>query len=270
MKPTLLLLLILSLVSNVRSQEATPPAGPSGAMPSGLPDLPGLAELQGLAAAPEVVDSNPPSASPEGGATNVPAQPSVSGATTPENGAVPSVAGPPDQAPTDPSGTPPAGDVGKLDFLQRSNLILAKILDSDRAVDPFGMIMDPANAKETPILADQYAEVEETPVLNNSSLKTALLGLPITGVYPQRDQIVLGARSFAVGDQFGMRLQDLTIRLRFEGVRGQEVYFKDMETREVTSIPFNARPAEFEPLRRGEKRPAGDGIIPMGDLFIVN
>lgn len=171
-----------------------------------------------------------------------------------------------------PTGPDTAGATGeaKIDFLQRSNLIHAKLLDNERAVDPFGMIMDPANAKATPVLADQYAEVEETPVLNQSSLKSALATLPITGVYPSRELIVIGARSFAVGGQFGMRLQELTIRLRFEGIRNGEIFFKDMETREVTSIPFNPRPAEFEPLRKGEKRQTGNGIQAMNDLYIAN
>jgi hypothetical protein len=164
----------------------------------------------------------------------------------------------------------PGGDTGKVDFLQRSNLILARLLENERPMDPFGLVMDPANAKAAPVLADQYEEVEETPQLNSSSLKNALLTLPITGIYPKRGMIVLGARTFEVGGQFGMKLQDLTIRLRFEGIRDGEIFFKDMETREVTSIPFNPRPAEFEPIAKGAKREPGQGISAMNDLFIAN
>jgi hypothetical protein len=82
--------------------------------------------------------------------------------------------------------------------------------------------------------------------------------------------IVLGARTFEVGGQFGMKIQDLTIRLRFEGIRNGEIFFKDMETREVTSIPFNPRPSEFEPIAKGSKREPGQGISAMRDLFIAN
>ncbi|MDH4410256.1 MAG: hypothetical protein QE273_11630 [Verrucomicrobiales bacterium] len=67
-----------------------------------------------------------------------------------------------------------------------------------------------------------------------------------------------------------MKLQDLTIRLRFEGIRGGEIFFKDMETSEVTSLPYNVLPAEFEPIVKGSKRAPGQGIIPMNDLYIAN
>jgi hypothetical protein len=172
---------------------------------------------------------------------------------------------------------PPTGAEGKgkggaseLDFIARSNFIFAKLMKSTRSMDPFGQQMDPANAKESPMLAEQYAEIEETPTLNNSSLKSALLTLPITGVYPQRNLIVIGARSFAAGGQFGMKLQELTIRLRFEGVRGKQIFFKDMETQEVTSIEFDPRPQEFEPLTNAGPQPLGSGIVSMKELFIAN
>ncbi|MBP9226060.1 MAG: hypothetical protein KBF76_19470, partial [Verrucomicrobiales bacterium] len=121
-----------------------------------------------------------------------------------------------------------------------------------------------------PVLADQYKEIEETPVLNNSSLKSALMTLPITGIYPHQNRIVIGARSFSAGGQFGMKLQELTIRLRFEGIRGKNAYFKDMETQEISFINYNPLPTEFEPLKRESAQERGMGIIPMNELFIVN
>lgn len=159
---------------------------------------------------------------------------------------------------------------GELDFIARANFIFSKLMKNTRAMDPFGQQMDPANAKESPMLAEQYAEIEDTPALNNSSLKSALMTLPITGVYPQRDVIVIGARSFSPGGQFGMKLQELTIRLRFEGVRGKEIFFKDMETQEVTSIEFNPLPQEFEPITKSDRQAAPSGIISMKELFIAN
>lgn len=153
---------------------------------------------------------------------------------------------------------------------QRSNFIVAKINSDVRVRDPFGMIMDPTNTVENN-LADQYEDAEETPVLNNSSLKNAIQDLPITGVYPKRQVIVLGARAFQKGGQFGMKLDELTIRLRFEGIKGSEVFFKDMDTQEVATVDFNPKPKEFEPITQENKsKPRGEGILPMNDLFIVN
>jgi hypothetical protein len=67
-----------------------------------------------------------------------------------------------------------------------------------------------------------------------------------------------------------MKLQELTIRLRFEGIRGKNAYFKDMETQEISFINYNPLPTEFEPLKRESAQERGMGIIPMNELFIVN
>ena len=170
-----------------------------------------------------------------------------------------------------PPGKPGEKDGNEVSFLERSNLILAKLQENKRPTDPFGLLMDPANVQEAPDLAEQYEEVaEEAPALNNSSLKTALHTLPITGIYPQRGVVVIGARSFPIGGEFGMKLQELTIRLRFEGMKGTEVFFKDLETQEVASIPFNPLPTEFEPLTKSSGNSRGSGIVPMNELFIAN
>ncbi|MAS95818.1 MAG: hypothetical protein CMO55_21655 [Verrucomicrobiales bacterium] len=165
----------------------------------------------------------------------------------------------------------PAESTGTAKIVQqRADFVVAKVNSNSRVRDPFGMIMDPTNTVENG-LADQYAEEEETVVLNNSSLKNALQDLPITGVYPNRQMIVLGARAFSKGGQFGMKLDELTIRLRFEGIKGSEVYFKDMDTQEVATVDFNPKPKEFEAITKDTKnKPRGNGILPMNDLFIVN
>ncbi|MBP6600573.1 MAG: hypothetical protein KA250_02135 [Verrucomicrobiales bacterium] len=194
-------------------------------------------------------DASPPTTVPEPKTLEVPGQTST--------------------GPEDP-GSPLAPTDEKLGFLARSNFIFGKILENHRSVDPFGFTMDPGSTSLAPVLADQYKEIEETPVLNNSSLKSALMTLPITGIYPHQNRIVIGARSFSAGGQFGMKLQELTIRLRFEGIRGKNAYFKDMETQEISFINYNPLPTEFEPLKRESAQERGMGIIPMNELFIVN
>jgi len=159
---------------------------------------------------------------------------------------------------------------GQLDLIQRTNFIISKIRNNFRQMDPFGMPMDPTNPSEAPALSEQYEDEEEIPVLNNSSLKSALETLPISGIYPSKSVVVIGARSFSRGDQFGMRLEELTIRLRFEGIRGHSIFFKDLDTQEVASVDFNPTPKEFEPITSNSTPPETNGIVPMNDLFIVN
>ncbi|MEM6277920.1 MAG: hypothetical protein AAF733_00475 [Verrucomicrobiota bacterium] len=159
---------------------------------------------------------------------------------------------------------------GKLDFVARAESTIDRILSNSRQVDPFGLAMDPTNMMETSRIADQYEDMEDTPVITNSALKNALQTLPITGIYPQQHTIVLGARTFKKGGIFGMKLEELTIRLRFEGVKGGSLYFKDLDTQEIATVEFNSKPAEFEPITSGSQAPRGKGIVPMDELYIVN
>ena len=159
----------------------------------------------------------------------------------------------------------------EIEAIRRSKFVLSKIRNNVRAVDPFGMFMDPANSESSAMLADQYSEPEEqTQALTESSLKKALESLPITGFYPQKRMLVIGARTLQLGGQFGMKLDELTIRLRFEAIRGESLYFRDIDTQEVTSIDFNARPKEFERITDSPKPAPGRGIVPMNELFIVD
>jgi hypothetical protein len=287
MKSIALILTFLSTVTISAQPGLLPPKPEAAAAPNrdtqGA-EVPTLPEVEAPGSTPA-----PKSPAPKSAGSSFT---TISGAAAPRSGSLaftPSQAPPsappsPDSAPpsgpaaTNAPGTPPPGvgvakaaeDSRKVDFLQRSNLILAKLLDSERVVDPFGLSMDPANAKEAPVLADQYEEEKEATVVNNSMLRNALLTLPITGIYPQQEKIVIGARTFLLGDQFGMKLQDLTIRLRFEGIREGEIFFKDTETSEVTSLPYRVLPPEFEPMVKGTKQAPGEGILPMNDLFIVN
>lgn len=164
----------------------------------------------------------------------------------------------------------PPGEDSEIGDIARSSLIAAKILSDQRFLDPFGMAMDPANRAEVASLAENYEETEETPTLNNSALRNALGRLPITGVYPGRQVVVVGPRAFERGQQIGLRAEGITLRLRFEGIYNRLVYFRDMETNEVTSVEFNPLPPEFEPIRPGSKREPGEGIHAMNSLFIAN
>jgi hypothetical protein len=178
----------------------------------------------------------------------------------------------PDENPEIP-GTSPikmAEEVKQLDFLKRADEVVAKIRDSKRQMDPFGMPMDPTNMVASPILSEQYGDLDEVPTLNSSSLKNALDTLPISGVYPSKGKIVLGARSFNRGDVFGMKLEELTIRLRFEGIKGHSIFFKDLDTQEVATVDFNTKPKEFEPITSSSAPAPLKGIQRMNELFIVN
>ncbi len=261
----LAILSLLIVPASPGQEESLPPLPgviTSGSISAQIQSSPGAAIAQN---ADEVPDEPAENAPTKAHPAPVAGDPASTLAVADPGGSADNPATPPG-TPSSPGAAPEKG----LDYLQRSNLILTMILENERAVDPFGLVMDPANAKSTPVLAEQYKEEEEPTVLNSSSLKSALMSLPITGVYPKKEVVVIGARAFPVGGQFGMKLQELTIRLRFEGIRGGEIYFKDMETREITSVPFNVRPAEFEPLNKESKPETGAGISSMGELFIAN
>lgn len=252
----LCLILSVSVAGLSIAQEVLPtkPAEskPKFSLPFKIPGLSGGNEEASPAAA---IDSPVLAENADGGDS---AAPSIEG----EGSTAPGQEGLP------PGVQPDSGD--NIDFVQRSNFIISKIRNNFRQLDPFGMPMDPTNPAESPALATQYEEIEEAPVLTNSSLKSALKTLPISGIYPNKSMIVIGARSFSRGDQFGMKFEELTIRLRFEGLRGHQIYFKDLDTQEVASVDFSPTPKEFEPITSNSSAPKSDGIVPMDSLFIVN
>ncbi|MBU6179091.1 MAG: hypothetical protein KGR69_05470 [Verrucomicrobia bacterium] len=251
--PSIVLFAVI-LASPCPAQEKAPTAAPS-APPAGVTGEP-ASEPPGEPAVNPAAD-NGGAVSTTGGEVAV-ASPAVPTVPPGGTGAVASSENPSDA-------TAPK----KLDFLQRSNLILAKILENIRPTDPFGMPMDPANA---PAIAEPtpYEEAEAPATVDSSALKDALRSLPITGVYPRRQILVLGPRTFRNGGEFGMKIDETTIRLRFDGIRDGEIFFTDMDTREAVSIPFNAKPTEFEPMGDQGKPAPGAGISSMNDLFIAD
>ncbi|MDF1740141.1 MAG: hypothetical protein P1U86_13345 [Verrucomicrobiales bacterium] len=173
------------------------------------------------------------------------------------------------ESPADLPDTPEA-EAGAFSRLERTSMILSKIRDNERVVDPFGLPMDPGGLPSGSILADQYDEIVEEREVSETSLASALQELTLTGAYPTNQKIVLGARSFVKGDEFGMRFGELTLRIRFEGIEKKKVYFRDMDTKELAFLNFNPKPIEFEPMFKNSHLSTPDGITSMNNLFIVN
>ena len=256
MKPirTALPLALAALLASPAAAQETSPAAPS------CPPAAAVGETS------STVPTEAPAPRPEGDAGAVP---TTDGEVAVANPAVP--ASPPDEAGAASSGPNSSADATpkQPDLMQRSNLILAKILENIRPTDPFGMPMDPANAPVINATASS-GEGEATTTVDSTALKDALSSLPITGVYPLRQILVLGPRTFRTGGEFGIKIDDATIRLRFDGIRGGEIFFTDMDNEEAVSIPFNAKPAEFEPIGGQGKTATETGISSMRDLFIAD
>lgn len=169
-------------------------------------------------------------------------------------------------------GLPDRSDAKSNSFasLERTSMVLTKIRDNKRAVDPFGLPMDPGGLPSGSVLADQYDEIVEEREVSATSLASALQQLSLTGAYPAVQKVVVGPRSFNKGEEFGMRFGELTLRIRFEGIEKKKVYFRDMDTQELAFLDFNPRPQEFEPMFKNSLLTMPDGINPMNKLFIVN
>ena len=164
----------------------------------------------------------------------------------------------------------PNAQAGPSSQLERMSMILTKIRDNERVVDPFGLPMDPGGLPSGSILADQYEEIVEKTEVSATSLASALQQLSLTGAYPGDQKIVVGPRAFKRGEEFGMRFGELTLRIRFEGIEKAKVYFRDMDTKELAFLDFSPRPQEFEPMFKNSRLTTPEGIDSMDNLFIVN
>ncbi len=164
----------------------------------------------------------------------------------------------------------PDAEFNSFSSLERTSMILSKIRDSKRVVDPFGLPMDPGGLPNGSVLADKYDEIVVEREVSETSLASALQQLTLTGAYPTAQKVVLGPRSFKKGESFGMRFGELTLRIRFEGIQKKKVYFRDMDTKELAFLDFNPIPKEFEPMFKNSHLTTPKGIDPMNKLFIVN
>ncbi len=117
----------------------------------------------------------------------------------------------------------------------RTGMIIKKIDENLRNVDPFGLPMMPdknlpveepgTTEKEEPVEGPDGSEQKEFAI-------RAAEKIPITGVYPDRQALVVKGRLREAGESIVVRVENLEITLQFLGLNEDEIHFRDVDTGE--------------------------------------
>lgn len=129
-----------------------------------------------------------------------------------------------------------AEKIKNFGFLKIGQNVLGKLDSREQAEDPFGMAMDPENALPETEVAEEVVPDGEEEVVLKTSLEEALTKLSITGAFPDRKQIMIGAQELGVGDDIVIDYKETVFTLRIMQITSSELTLKDQETQEVGKL----------------------------------
>ena len=135
-------------------------------------------------------------------------------------------------------------------FLDYARKLVDRLDKRERKVDPFGMPMDPKQegGAEVPMAMDD--PIEDGP---KTSLQEAVSRFRVTGVYPNRKEVVVGAQSLRVGDQILIKHGEVDFNLEISKVEKDSVELVDLETGEIAGVSLGIVQAIPQGMTR--KRP---------------
>jgi hypothetical protein len=140
------------------------------------------------------------------------------------------------------------------DVNEYSARIASKFLIKSQGRDPFGNNQDLTVA---PIAKTTTNEVVVQP--NRITLAEIVKRLSITMIRHGEKQIIIGTRSFTLGDEIPVTISGKPLALKFTAITAQQLTFKNVATGETAIRELNPRPAGMTP---GKKRDTPVGMTP--------
>lgn len=119
-------------------------------------------------------------------------------------------------------------------FLKFARDLVEKLEKRDREVDPFGMAMDPEHELAMPVVEATEEEGDEKV---KTSLEEALSKFHVTGVFPSRREVMIGAQTLGVGDQLVIKHQGAEFHMEIADIDTKEVRLRDTDTGEKATVP---------------------------------
>lgn len=158
-----------------------------------------------------------------------------------------------------------------------SKKVVDKIEERDRKQDPFGMAMDPENAIEEPVAAAEEETGEEEPEAVRTSLQEALGKFRVNGIFPARQEIIVGAQNLGVGDAVVIDYQADRFNLVIVRISQDEILMRDTDTGEEAGVPLGFASSMPAGMHRRQPRLAGESaagadsntIVPMSRRMVT-
>lgn len=166
-----------------------------------------------------------------------------------------------------------ADKIKNFNFLSKSQKVVTKLDEKERKQDPFGMAMDPEEA--LPEITPDMTGDDEISDVPATTLQEALQKLNVTGIFPQKGEIMVGAQNLGVGDAVMIDYKGVAFNLSIEKVAQTELVVKDTDTGETASlaIGFDGKLPEGMSRRRPEateedKARQAQTIVPMAERVV--
>ncbi len=131
-----------------------------------------------------------------------------------------------------------AEKIKNFGFLGKSQNVLKKLEDRERKEDPFGMAMDPEEALPEVVADVPVEEGLEEEAAPRTSLQEALQKFQVTGIFPSRGEIIVGAQNLGVGDDVVIDYKGVAFNLTIQAVSQNEIVMRDADTGEEASVPL--------------------------------
>jgi hypothetical protein len=168
-----------------------------------------------------------------------------------------------------------AEKIKNFGFLKVGQDVLGKLDSRDQAEDPFGLAMDPEDElPEVEGSNEPIVEGEEETVIR-TSLQEALTKLSITGAFPGRKQIMIGAQELGVGDEIVIDYKETVFSLNILKITSSELVLKDKDTQEEASVQIGFSNALPEGMSRQvpsttveDKAREDSTIVPMSSRAV--
>lgn len=129
-----------------------------------------------------------------------------------------------------------ADKIKNFGFLKIAQGVMGKLESRNQKEDPFGMAMDPENELPEVEAADEPVQESEEEAVLKTSLQEALTKLNITGVFPARKMIMIGAQELGVGDEIVIDFKETRFDLDILKITNTELVLKDRETQEEANV----------------------------------
>lgn len=129
-----------------------------------------------------------------------------------------------------------AEQIKNFNFLSMSQGLMKKLEDRDQAEDPFGMAMDPENELPEMAATEDTGDPQEQEEMLKTTLQEALTKLHITGVFPHKKTVMVGAQDLRVGDEIVIEYKETVFSLEILAITSAELKLRDKETQEEAAV----------------------------------
>jgi len=171
-----------------------------------------------------------------------------------------------------PAGEAEAGDetAALPSEVLRMSRIREKIRMNSRLIDPFGFSMTSEKKAPEFIIEPEEEQDENEQERPPSGLTSRAVGLlPLTGIYPSKNQIVVRGRPYQAGSSIPVQIEGVIVNLIFLLIEPDGIRFRDADTGEEVLRPVRTRAFILPGKDSSSESPEAKGIFPRSGVIPI-